>query len=1299
MAKIFMSGGFEGPGERLTAQHMAAHLPSHWVAVFNKEVPRQNSSREVDAIVVGDNGVFAIEEKHWPGPIKGDESRWVLGWGETRRSPLNQAKQASQFVQSFLDREIPGFAQLFQGTNFKAVESFVLMSAECEIDVNDPRADRWVVKLGASEAALLAEDHRHLPCSIAGLRDAIVLRLTTLKDQPRIPTRVNAYEIVEIEREGKWVDSLRARHDNGEERILRLVRKPDELDQGPSEEVREALLREHKALSQLKDTGVVPRVYDWFDWGDGQAWIIPMDPPHGQSLAASAIEDQPSESLVRQIVPPAFDALATLHGAGIIHRGITPDRVFIDEGMVSFFDLLVARIPRLDATVAQMVDELDPGNTYRAPECAPDPSLASPASDVYSLAASLLSWATDLSPGEPEWPPDLAGHRRDLPRPFVDSLGEALHKGLDADRSARPSAADMRDSLAQICNSIITARHPEGARLDNDRYKVIRELGHGATAVTYLAEDKVRSVQVVLKQIMNPELIPLALAEYETLRRLQHPNLVSVIEVYPADHDFHLKLEYVPGLSLADDISRFRNQVDRTVDLGLQLTDALTYLREQNQIHRDISPKNIMVPDDESAKVKVIDFALSRQSSESTSAVGTPRYRAPEIDTGGPWSSGCDLYSVATILFEMLTGRLPYELEEGIYPRKDRLVELGALDLSDSELSVTRVLATQVSPHPNDRYAGIEEFARALRAAATGVLEQKHSIPGDELVNPWVDEIRGLYRNSRIGNSDNRGLDSGFARDTYVPTGLDERLLPALLAGDVRFLILSGNPGDGKTAFLRRVLEAARLGGAQDIDEDEAGWRARLEEHRFAAVYDASESHGDLSADDLVHASLVPLAGDAPGDDGFTAMLAVNDGRLIDFFERFGSTEYPWLWERVQPQLMQHESMRDGVVLVDLKRRALSGGTGLALFERLLQPLVAPERWAICGGCSARQECPILFNATSLGPSAPGVRARLGEMLMAVHLRRERRPTIRDMRSALAYLITQDLSCSEIHDERNGKQLPLSLPGRPYFNAFFSGEGGPDLLLDQWRLLDPAAVASASLDRFLHFHRERSGFLKVENLFEPISDRARGPSVGLDEEAWFTATKRRYLFEGSPGTEELLPDPDALLAYRHLASFVDSLAGSSDDVELLQRLLTAIGCADRVPLSSASPGLSLRTREGEDEDDEVVIIKRFPIEEFRLVRPAAKEPFIELVPDQLAIAHRDGYPKLGVGLDLFEFLSRTADGLVAGADEHRPLLEDLATFKHQLLARSTERVSISVGGHRVHEIVALDGTLTVGRLS
>jgi hypothetical protein len=270
--------------------------------------------------------------------------------------------------------------------------------------------------------------------------------------------------------------------------------------------------------------------------------------------------------------------------------------------------------------------------------------------------------------------------------------------------------------------------------------------------------------------------------------------------------------------------------------------------------------------------------------------------------------------------------------------------------------------------------------------------------------------LRALYRNSRTGNSDNRGLDTDFARGTYVETRLDEYLAPAILAGRYRLVILSGNPGDGKTAFLQRFLTRIREEGAAVEHEDAAGWTAAHGERRLAALYDASESHGELTADELVERSLAPLGGDQATSDDYTAILAVNDGRLLDFFERRGPGEYPWLWSEIRAQLFQ-AAEPDAVVVVDLKGRALAAGED-SLFGRVLAEFVSAERWSICDGCIARQECPVRFNALSFGDRhlGPIVSRRLVELSRTVHMRREQRPTFRDVRSALAFAITHDVS-------------------------------------------------------------------------------------------------------------------------------------------------------------------------------------------------------------------------------------------------------------------------------------------------
>jgi serine/threonine protein kinase len=1298
VAYVHRNGGFEGPGELRTAAYLERELPPTWHVICNKEIPASTSSREVDFIVIGDHAIFVIEEKHWRGKILGDESAWVLDDGESRTSPLNQVKQASGKLNSFLRQEIAGLSEAMGHARLNT--DLVLLSAPCELSVNDPRAHGQVVKLEGCESDFLRIDqHRGSEGSIAAFRDEIITRLTTLPDQPAIPTRVRDYEIFEVLGVAGPVTSLFARHDDGSRRILKIVTRPTTLDAGNRRAQENTLLREHAALRTLGASGVTPLVQDYFSWDRDRAWVYPIDLPEGHSLRADMLDDLPVPDRVLAVTASAFEALAIVHNEGIVHRGITPGRVWLrPNDSVLLTDFQVARIVGTE-TVARGVDELDPDNPYRAPECRIDPALASVASDVYSMATTLFSWITGTGPDEWEGGiPNLASLRYDFAPDVIQSLSGVFSEACRSDVSLRPSPADIASTVRGM-----PAIRPAEANDDSEpqpgeillgRYEVMRFLGAGATASTYLVEDTYAETEFVLKRIQDRRLAErLGLAEFRHLVELNHRNLVRVFDVYPPDERVHLRMEYVPGSRLADVSDRFIGKTSRVLQVAQQILSALAYLEAHHRIHRDISPKNLMVPDEEDEPVKLIDFGLATLEEGTSSAVGTPLYRAPEVDQGGTWTSQCDLYSVGVVLFETLTGRLPY-LRDGEVPIKASLVLPTEREAQVCGRPVLEVLLRAVAADPGARFSSVEEFAEALRNAA--VISHVVPVEGSELVNPTVNQIRGLFRNSVFGNADNRGLDTEFARETYVDTALDTVLAPALAVGDLRFVVLSGNPGDGKTAFLQRLRERLGRDFRDEAPADEAGWHMSDGQHQIRVLYDASESHGELSADSLLEATLAPLAGPVEPSGGYTAVVAANDGRLLDFFERRGA-DYAWLWTRVRQLFDDPSQPIDGVTLVDMKRRSVVAPNG-SLFERILLGLTDSNRWEVCEGCSARLACPIRFNALSFSDEqlGPVVRARLGTLLTAVHLRRERRPTVRDLRSALSYLITQDLSCEQVHLEQREGVMPLSVAGRPYYNAAFDGSGSPDLLLDQWLQFDPAKVGSPRLDRFLFFHRLRPFDSEIQSAFAPAATRPSAADAGSSEGDWLRGTKRRYLFEGTlDGGEAELPKADTLLPYRHLATFERVLRSEEDMSSALARLLRGISRADSVPVGAIGDDLALRTSEEIDDDDEVIVIKIFPKEEFSLSVNDRTAEFVESIPDQLMLMCGTRGPRLAVGLDLFEFLCRSADGLLPGSLEQRPLLEDLAGFKHHLLARATERVSLSEAGRRVHAVVAKDGTLSL----
>jgi serine/threonine protein kinase len=1298
MAQLILAGEFVGPGEERSAQTLERDLPGSWVVICNKElVNRDGSTREVDFVVVGQHAVFVVEEKSWAGPIHGNENGWVLRSGESYASPISITDANARRLAGMLRSSVPGLSAHTTARHF-VFGRVVLSSEKAEVFVHDPRKNDGVLRLQDAAHELIRFDHLQGVASISSFRGKIVERLTSLQDRPKVPRTVGDYDILEAVAAVGPVREFRARHADGSERLLKLVPRPTTLDPERRRDAENRLLREYNALKQLADVGRAPAADLFFSWDQGNQWVIPMRPINGRTLRADRTAAPPEEARALEVATEAFEALVDVHRAGVVHRALNPDRVHLTHsGKVAFSSFVVARIEGAQS-VASTADEFDPEDTYRAPECRVDMGLADPRSDVYSLAASLTYWIDGQEPEPGAAPPvpdpgrEIDDERTRLARVLADCLTEDERRRP----LAEPVAERLRAILVDRDRVLVAPTSPRSGLTDGEaidgQHRIIRRLGHGGSAITYLAEDEVAGGLFVLKTIVDAELVGrLTRNEFAQLRDLNHPNLPRVYDVRPASHAFHLKIEYAEGSSLKQLAAERTGDRALVCRVGQDVLAALAYLHERNRWHRDVAPGNIVVPDAASAPVRLIDFGLATEADNGSGSVGTPRYRPPEVDRLGRWSPQGDLYSLGVVLFELFTGRLPYVVEDQT-PRKSQLLTASSQEKAQFG-PILRVLLQAVDPDAKRRFQTATEFAVALRDAAE---EEPASavVGGKEQINPTVAALRALYRNSRLGNADNRGMDTPFAEETYVPTRLDEELLPAIRAGTFRLVVLSGNPGDGKTAFLQRVKEELKGAGGSAERVDDAGWRIRLEDRVYAALNDASESDGQRSADDLMHEVLAPLRGRGQGAVPYTALVAANDGRLLDFFERFGQEHYPGLTAALMGK--GDAESADSVVLVDLKHRSVVGYKPgePSLFSELVKRFVARERWEVCEDCVARASCPMRFNALSLQPAADTAnsQAQLHRLLLAVHLRRERRPTIRDLRSALAFLITHDTSCQAVHAERHEDRNPLARTERLYFDAAFNGSGGPDLLLDTWREMDPADIAEPALDRQLYLRRGDPDADTLSGAFAAIPGRPTAAVVGEDPRDWMHHAKRRFAFEPGTLSGELgVWSPDRLLPYRFMSEFVALVAGERDASEWLERVLRGMAAADGVPEQARGNGLALRVIEGADEG--LAVVKQFPPDEFLLHVAAPADRFTQGVADLLVLSHISGSPILSISLDLFELLRRADEGYRTGVTEQSALAEELAAFKNQLLARATRDVVLVEYGTRFSRVRSDGGAI------
>lgn len=1344
MAQILGGGPPVNESEIAVIRHLRDHAPDDWLVLHNIEIPvrrgRQEFDKfEVDLVVVTDHSVCLIDVKGTRGRIQVAGRRWFPERREPFGSPVAKLRGHARALKG----------QLTQGgrTSLSSVyvDALVVLTAADAVllDQNSrPDADAHDVTtlpLLIQTLGDLARVRQGMARDITPYRQAILEALNATVRRPTGPLQFGNWQVQE--RLGGTDEVVEYRAVNATAPttgtvLLRVYHADPFAQEDLRAAERIAIANAYEMLAKMPPHECIVGRRDFFATEDESRFVLVLDDTPGRSLRV-CLHDQREPLAVDvklQVIRDMLRGLAHAHAHRVLHRALSPSTVMVTgagRGLLTGFDYARPEDPRSHTVLDRLAAVLDPA--YVAPECQSRAQAMSRASDVY--AAGVIAFR--LLTGEVPFATSVDQFSRSSVLPvqaMADAgvppeLAELLQRLCALAPSERPTAVEALRQLQRAVGAGGSGGRGTDSpgRTDGEespdyknlavghqltqKYTIRRKLGSGSFSVVYQVYDNLAAADRVLKIVLRDResVIDRLRHEYQILLGLgPHPNVVAAREAdYLSGGEIaYLVFDYVEGQDVSELIKdRLLGPAD-TVRLGIDVATGLSYLHQHGVFHCDIKPSNLLRTDQ---GCKIIDFNVSAPVDSSMSRVGgTARYAPPDTAPRPPSPADLadrDVYGLGLTLYQLLFGQWPFASAQptlGEVPADPSTLP-GFSELSDS---LVATVLRAISPLRGDRYGSAAEFLAALHAI--GPVHRPKPAPSVDLVpipshtrgiNPFVAHLQTLYSQSTSSNAGTRGHDPF---KLYVRTALDKRLIRDVQEGAYQLVVISGNAGDGKTAFLEELIADARKHGAEPGPARENGADVRLLNGRWLHTnYDGSQDEGERGNDQVLLDFFAPFAGaDAVRDSGSTRLIAVNEGRLVDFLSTH-EEQFRWLASALRDGLRGVKS-DDGVLVINLNRRSVvadEDDQNGSIFDRVLLRMADPMFWEACASCELASTCYARHNAGTIGHPDAGLKVarRLKELYTLTHLRGRQHITLRDLRSALAFMLTSGRSCEQIHDLYQGNNAEEILASF-YFNSWAGTPDTQDRLLRLLREVDVAIVPEPALDRQIDYVGPDAGqaVMTVDGrgdydvqLLTRLFGRLPRTTAPTTEQVashrrYLAAARRRFFFEcvDEKRARRLLP-------YQTGASFIELLNRPEQAAGHLTQVIEAINRGEGLP-DPARLGDVLALQVRQVPGGTIRSYRLFPVETLTLsVSAAEPSPYLEEQPDGLILAyHGDGghVARLHIRLDLFELLHRLRTGYVPGVAELQGLYLGLTIFKNELSAAPYQEVLLTTGGRDLHGI-------------
>ncbi|MFC1554911.1 protein kinase, partial [candidate division KSB1 bacterium] len=269
-------------------------------------------------------------------------------------------------------------------------------------------------------------------------------------------------------------------------------------------------------------------------------------------------------------------------------------------------------------------------------------------------------------------------------------------------------------------------------------YKIISKLGSGGMGEVYLAEDKKLERKVALKFLpphftSDEKSVERFKREARAAAKLNHPNIVTIHEIGEHDGDTYIAMEYVDGKSLREVIDDEELSIERATDIATQICEGLLEAHNAGITHRDIKPENILL--DKSGRVKLLDFGLAQMMGVTrltmeASTTGTAKYMSPEQYKAVEVDHRTDIFSFGVVLFEILTGKLPFqgEYEAAVMysVMNEKPKDVTSLRINTPG-NLTQIINKCLKKESSDRFQSVLDITQILKAPASVIIEESET--------------------------------------------------------------------------------------------------------------------------------------------------------------------------------------------------------------------------------------------------------------------------------------------------------------------------------------------------------------------------------------------------------------------------------------------------------------------------------------------------------------------------------------------------------------------------------------------